>query len=123
MILSKMPKKPRCSNVDRGYCRTEKYTDCTNERKNEMLEKIISAAFDELLQADNPKLLEKKKEAVQKILEKDKLTEIFVDDAIGDVCCEYENVIFRDGFLACVNCFRSLLVEEIVGVSPKGNFE
>lgn len=91
--------------------------------KNGMLEKIISAAFDELLQEDNPELLEKKKEAVKKILEKDKLTERFVEDTIDDVCCEYENVIFRDGFLSCVNSFRSLLVEEIVGVSPKGKFE
>lgn len=108
MILLIMLRKSHCSNMDRCYCRTEKYTDCTNERKNGMLEKIIDAAFEKFLETDTEELLEKRDGVVKKIMEEEALTAIHLDDWICDVCCDYEDVAFRAGFMACVECIEAL---------------
>lgn len=80
-----------------------------------MLEEILNVSFGKFLKNDIPELLEKKDKIVKEILAKEEIEEIFLDDRIIDVCCDYETIAFRAGFLAAIKCCRSLLLEEVVG--------
>lgn len=80
-----------------------------------MLEKIIYEAFGEFIKYDTPELIELCNTLADEILKKENPSENFILDRLHDVGTEYESVAFHAGFLACVNCFRSFLFEEIVG--------
>ncbi|MDO4190028.1 MAG: hypothetical protein Q4D29_13675 [Lachnospiraceae bacterium] len=73
-----------------------------------MLERIISAAYDEYLAEDNQELLELVHRLRDKIMNADKLKELFVEDTLLDVGSAYEDVAFKAGFMACVKCLHVL---------------
>lgn len=77
-----------------------------------MLERLINAAYDSFLENDTQELSEKQNEAVRKIMNENELTQNSLDDLISGICYEHEDVAFKAGFMACVDCIRALTGKE-----------